>query len=960
MASRISPKPPPYEETLKTIEYLKGQTESSIVRAALEQNLAFLEHWEANGVAEEFRKTQKFNEILSDGRVTSIEPNEALNTSSASINFPKSGLRSQALSDMPSEIDLKRVVAVGKITPAVDRTTTFCCNELRIPNPTGTHTALSYDELPLEGSRLFTPPNYGEALVRIESPNFLKSTRIPMPVGAELASLKGGYKVERPSDYDPVIWRVRGRPENIEYGINKINGGLKISSEAFQALSPTQNEQAYWQSALMFAPEVREHLTNLSEAKKIGELFSSVSSIMLHNDKTTNLTNFAYVCNPSFGEVLKEHRENLPLFMSLLKRGHCDYLSWYFTAAMRGFGVPCFMTTDIAVTPDGKAFNSANLHARGLFINEFNEILTFCPASRVQFDGAYHSDNLDESLIFELDDSLRAAQTREAKVDAILSFKRGVDATRNQLSHPFDNPSEYLRSMGSSIGKLLLETESEGEREVVSLDSSGSSSEIVDDNLTIYDRLALMDSIELNGRSCIDLLVETDYEKININYFETKLNFSVMFNHARKVGIPSFLLNRYLSCGFGDRDDSPFTSINETHLKLTLNDRSTCLDEFINASISGKLPIGVYYFHDFISHQITRHLSSDLLSLLKVYKLSGETIRTLKENGKINDFIRGDLYFLDTSKDITNISDRKAKSLLLDFIVLGFFAHTTEKEGSTWSCYSQLSPKEWDCFRREIVFPGRNQVPTKSRYGLRDLVLTPLPRDMSVYSGFESFGKILTIDSKDQAKLRSAFLRVLRSLDVAAAHSKEPVDFEFRKYAPGDDARMIDWNLSARSQELHVREQRGMNRGFVSPVHMLIDLEVLYPSNIPALETFCNSARDNARSYSRDLFIGFSSSRTGHELKSKHLFGNFSNFKGSFIDATSRLIFKVNEQDEGADIGGVGSILEGGKMPQNLIFITNSVAKEIQLRNLYGEHINLRTINITKPEYHVYLDVKKS
>ena len=289
-----------------------------------------------------------------------------------------------SLSEMRPEL-LTIEIAEGRIEPPVGRGVGFMVAGLRIPTASGAVEAVSLDvetndklgearratfALVEEGeARAEEQPKAGSLSPRsidielnnpIGDPGYL-----PIPFGSTVVEYAGDEQLALPTPGAPGVL-VEGGYEDAAYHLRRGLSEERVSGELYQLLMPTQQEMRFWQRVLDFPEDLRlaigERLRS-SDPLARDEVFELITGYLAERD-SDGRSRFSYVCHPAVGEFLRGLGADLPLAISELNVGHCDYLAWYSCAALRAFGIPAWMTSEYFPTKAGTAFNVACGHAR--------------------------------------------------------------------------------------------------------------------------------------------------------------------------------------------------------------------------------------------------------------------------------------------------------------------------------------------------------------------------------------------------------------------------------------------------------------------------------------------------------------------------------------------------------------------------------------------------------------------
>ncbi len=357
---------------------------------------------------------------------------DTLHLPQGSVKAPDLGDRSLVEISAMDPDALKREIPVGSISPAVTNRL-FVHDELRVPVGSGFVFGLSLSEIepaPRKYAAIETDSGEPEVSICLPAAQLIQNI-LPVPFDCKVSFASDPLSVSSPTADDPFSWRAKfPRGSDIEFAITQ--GQMPVlKDEQLKQAQPSAEEQAWVRATFPLPEGLKSRLEAATKGQDEMSVFELVSFYMQGNDPRTGLSNFRYVNHKAFGQFLRDNaEESLPLIVSALKVGHCDLLSWYAAAILRGYGVPAWASSEMLPTKDGQAFNGSYAHARVVFAGSDGVLKVWDPTTSIKEDSAYSAKNLTASDLQNLQSELSAASADQKKWDVLLKFKHERDKLR--------------------------------------------------------------------------------------------------------------------------------------------------------------------------------------------------------------------------------------------------------------------------------------------------------------------------------------------------------------------------------------------------------------------------------------------------------------------------------------------------------------------------------------------------
>ncbi|MCB0330052.1 MAG: DUF58 domain-containing protein, partial [Bdellovibrionales bacterium] len=838
---------------------------------------------------------------------------------------------------LPSEMDpiaLGREDPIGRINPPKnDRV--FICDEVRIPVPNGFLYDIALGEVPQE-RRLFEPILEETELPETELTipfNAVHGRILPVPLDGVISFAPEEIPVSRPNDLDPMCWRTRGqRQQEVSFAVTQ--GSLRsLGIEAAALLTPLKEEQAYWMEALG-VPQALEEMLGVCTTNK--ERLDICTYWMHGRDANSRLSNFRYVNHEAFGQFIRENHEDLSLITSELRVGHCDLLSWYGAALLRGAGIPAWVTTVRLPTNDGTAFNNSYLHSQVAYLDDNNTISVWDPTLRSDQDIAYAPEVLDARKVAALSEEFSRAASFEEKLVALRRFAKDQEVIRDTVTPTLESEPHRFPDLPNT---LFVDYQSRSAmrpaHDALLIPATAQNWRSFDCPRDIYE--ALQELVVMTR-------TETAFSVSSGVALET-VQFLPVVDRG-KVALTLRLLKQYklsepLNCFESHRYDESALLLNQDDVDVYCGEVAMRLKGSHPLSIPGTAP--------------RRLVTIDYEEAVALWRES-QAVRS-------RDGVGSFLHLECATATVGVIPPRRERFTkpICDLIEKGYFPSYTDRAIAAISFRPGLkSPETFDFRETEYSdicqqvheiqmdlqpamvngvarkrFLERAQISetdfrvfcehlvnfdSKGSRGIGRLdperlreALRWKPTTEPRFKTYTSVTSATELEPDCVAALTSSFKKVLRRLDTLAGRTAKVENDELRPYVPGDDVRKIDQKIFAKTNELFVREAPAVANAFSSPLHVLIDSEEVFSGSLSARWTELHLVELLKRDKRRQIYLAKTDGEWVHLSD-----------KVRKLPAATILDSLPGRKHIGSSFA---LMLPNGKPPKNFLFLTSAYTR---------------------------------
>lgn len=278
------------------------------------------------------------------------------------------------------------------------------------------------------------------AFVRFPS-NFLHGT-VPIPVGAEVVACGDGGDV-RIVEQAPITYLI-DKVDDPTFFITTSPDSPPLTVNNVQQYLPSPEERAYWKEHFPLPPELLSSVQ--TEPDRVLEILKSFFA-----------KHFYYVCHDGIGEFLEDNVKDLPLLMSELEMGHCEYLSWVASAYLRQMNIPALVMEEQTTSAKGTGFRMVG-HTKLAIPGVDGQVDIFDPTVYARSSSQLDPGIFSESAIDKLRKDYASAETEEDKRAVLKGFRDTVDTLLNSVTEEEFVPSH---SVLESIVRLINFRENE-------------------------------------------------------------------------------------------------------------------------------------------------------------------------------------------------------------------------------------------------------------------------------------------------------------------------------------------------------------------------------------------------------------------------------------------------------------------------------------------------------------------
>jgi hypothetical protein len=268
------------------------------------------------------------------------------------------------------------------------------------------------------------------AFVRFPS-NFLHGT-VPIPVGAEVVACGDGGDV-RIVEQAPITYLI-DKVDDPTFFITTSPDSPPLTVNNVQQYLPSPEERAYWKEHFPLPPELLSSVQ--TEPDRVLEILKSFFA-----------KHFYYVCHDGIGEFLEDNVKDLPLLMSELEMGHCEYLSWVASAYLRQMNIPALVMEEQTTSAKGTGFRMVG-HTKLAIPGIGGQVDIFDPTTYARSSSKLDPGIFSESAIRRLRRDYANAETEEEKRNVLREFRDTVDTVvdvrDSEIQWPYD---DLLRTM---------------------------------------------------------------------------------------------------------------------------------------------------------------------------------------------------------------------------------------------------------------------------------------------------------------------------------------------------------------------------------------------------------------------------------------------------------------------------------------------------------------------------------
>jgi len=853
---------------------------------------------------------------------------------------------------------LTQEIPLGTINPSM-KGVFFIDEEMRTPTHNGFIRDLGFAEsYPQYQLKPFLPQPARKPTFTISYPT--KTNKIPLPIKAELVSLGNSenLKVAQPNPDDPLVWRVPFQ-DSLSYTLQETNKENLLKANLSPSMYPTQAEQDYWKGLMPLPGDLEARIKE--SPKDLIHLITSFLAIKTNE----GLSNFRYVCNQDFSNFLSKHKEDLPLIVNELKVGHCDLLSWYVAAQLRAHGRPAWVAGGRVTTKDGAHFNNAYKHSVVITVDDKGKLFQYDPTVHTDYDPAYHPDVMDLSQINKLDKEFSSAKTMAKKIKILREFASQTTPELRKKARLNTKVQSYLTDLaGNFLSGLKSENTSfsQGSHFVVGEKVNWSYPPRLED-ITVDDLAGLIGAYDTTGGNWVPIDLTDLFAQ---NSLIKRQQSAFLISAYKKLGIPldeflisdPDLINSYLNHTIsppkrffveewirGISYDN-FSTVLTSSMPLEnlangaryKDEDSIITDIFATDMVNIKL---TRFGRDPYETNFTSHTySTDFIDLLNknIFITHWVYTNSLYDNINMEDLNLFNLDLRSHNISMKNFPVDKALKLRYELLVfLSEFQRSCLDKKYREGFLKKLNKDEawFQSFSNKILGIETN----KPRY------INNLPgENNSIYpeKTIKDLQYPFKIDHLERGKLQQAYKTTIQALNKGQSRSITMTNEDSRPYTPGDDARKIDWNYLARSDQYYVRSVPVASTEMETPLHVVMDLDLLGQrtkiQNIQILELI-RALQEESQKSKRKVYISMNQSSAYFLLPIKRT--PLSIYKWG-------LGTKINEKRNFTYLSG-----RKPKMPGNILYVSDSYSK-ISAAKYLARNTNIGTIFLHEKPYIIH------
>ena len=659
--------------------------------------------------------------------------------------------------------------------------------------------------------------------------------------------------------------------------------------------------------------DVSVHLPTVEEMREIRKQYPLPPKIhedcMTDPDKIPNIIaqyvseNFTYVCHNDLWRFLETNKEDWPLILDSIKMGHCDLLSWITALYMRSYGVPALVTSEcIEKSVRGHEGFDAIGHARVAVFMQDGAIKYYDPSRQCSHDHDLNKQNNHE-FYYLAEDYRYYAKTEEDK--------------RSILNTKFSVEMEVLRGKSSStaMDELMLY-----KYEVLPDFYLGPN----------YDRVAICKTVDFHaGESDFTRLIthpyfndlELDWERFPYH----REFFSGLIQQIRSQKI-HYLSSPYSSSSTkGPKSRFIFVVKKEDSYKsakAVLDDHpNLCWHPYYDMDqqeIDGFVSDDFEFSADFKFYlsRYLEHLESEDTNSIGINEMAFQFSRQ-RQSSRLSIEIAAFAKLLTRS-----LKDRKLRERLKKEFALSenLFKGTA---------YRILDNYSQDGTVKDVR---------------RSLRAARVDKDGKEAFNYQRYYEHVKVNSNDEARARRQAQKLLKELqEKARSRAKDSDSFKLVEYIPGEhDVRHIDWNATARLDKAIVKVPEMQNVP-KSDLYVFVDIANVDKTVCPfaSLEIMVDEIR---RHCNADQKIFLASSATEHyidlgALKKGKRVGS-REIAAALIGCAEIVIDSTYYDEQTAFIDEYfechGPYIQGGKVPENFIYMAFTQASAAAGQYLYG------------------------